>query len=130
MNGKSRTRYSPKWQAQPSSPYPLTTVCLTLPATLWLHRRLFKHIFRTKYHPFAYLRTAHDLSTVSVAGSLQRRSGGTDVSAGHVVHSDFALYIYIYIHINNIANLLANSMSPKVIIISATYRANSRARYS
>jgi len=78
MNGKSRTRYSSKWQTQPpTATQPLLRlprVCIwpSPPTSLWLHRRLFKHIPRTaKYIPplSLYPWTAYGLS----ARSLGRR---------------------------------------------------------
>jgi len=70
MNGKSRTRYLPKWQTQPSPPtHPPLHVCLTLPADhpLTLPTSVQTHPAHCKMYTTLslYPRTAYDLSTRS-----------------------------------------------------------------
>jgi len=75
MNGKSRTRYSPKWQTQPPPTSPLPPrMCLTLsadrpltsPTSVQTHPAHCKIIIIYTATLSPYPRTAHDLSTRSL----------------------------------------------------------------
>jgi len=130
MNGKSHTRYSSKWQTQPPPPPTLPPrVCLILPAdrpltsptSVQTHPVHCKIIIICTTTLSPYPRTAHDLST----WSLGRRKSTVAAAAVAQEFPPDTLYtqpytLCIYTHnISNIANLLANSMSPKVIVVSA-----------
>jgi len=104
MNGKSRTRYSPKWQTQPPPP---TRVCLTLPAdrpltspttsvqTRPTHSKIIICIYRSLA---VSANRTRPLDAVSRSPEVYGGGGGTGISAGHAVYTQTcALVVYIII---------------------------------